>query len=128
MKRFFSFLVFLVLAHPAYAHKENAYERVMRTGELRCGYAMSPPNLEVDPNSGELTGLERDIWDEIGKELDLKILWTEEVGWGNYIEGLRTGRYDAFCNQAWPTPARLKKYNYGGPYDISNCLCLCAGG
>jgi ABC-type amino acid transport substrate-binding protein len=96
-------LVFSISAQAA----EKAYERVIASGEIRCGYAMSPPNLEKDPNTGKLYGLEQDVWAEIGKELGLKINWAEEAGWGNYIEGLKTGRYDAFCSQAWPTPGRI---------------------
>ena len=106
MRLLFAFL--LLFSLPAFAEKESSYERVMRTGEIRCGYAMSPPNLEKDPNTGELYGLEKDIWEELSKELDLKIKWVEEAGWGNYIEGLKTGRYDIFCNQAFPTPGRVK--------------------
>lgn len=106
-------LLTTLISLPAFA--ESAYERVMRTGEIRCGYAMSPPNLRKDPNTGNLYGLEKDIWGEISKELDLKISWVEEAGWGNYIEGLKTGRYDAFCNQAWPTPARIKNTTMANP-------------
>lgn len=94
---------------------ETAFERVLRTGEIRCGYAISPPTLVVDPNSGGISGADFDIWQEIGKEIGLDITWTEEVGWGNYIEGLRTGRYDAFCSQAWPNPPRIQNTTMAGP-------------
>ena len=45
---------------------------------------------------------------EIGRVLDLKIEWTEEAGWGNFIEGLRSNRYDAFCAGMWPDAPRMK--------------------
>lgn len=90
------------------ADKETAYDRVVRTGTLRCGYGVSPPVLAVDPNTGAVSGLDYDLWQEIGKELDLKIEFAEEAGWGNFIEGLRTGRYDAFCSQLWADAGRIK--------------------
>jgi cystine transport system substrate-binding protein len=61
-----------------------------------------------DPNTKQLSGLDYDIWQEIGKDLGLKIEFTEEAGWGNFIEGLKTDRYDAFCTELWPDPARSK--------------------
>ena len=42
-------LLIMLFLLPTIAHAETAYDRVMRTGEIRCGYAMSPPNLGVDP-------------------------------------------------------------------------------
>jgi polar amino acid transport system substrate-binding protein len=95
---------------------ESAYERVMRTGILRCGYGISPPTLVRDVNSGEISGLDHDIWQVIGKELGIKIEWSEEAGWGNFIEGLRSHRYDAFCSQHWPDAARAKFMTVTDPF------------
>ncbi len=101
------------------AKKETAYERVMRTGTIRCGYAISPPSLMMDPNTKQLSGVDYDVWEMIGKELGLKIEWTEEAGWGNFIEGLRGGRYDAFCSQLWPDASRSKFLTMAGPITYS---------
>jgi ABC-type amino acid transport substrate-binding protein len=101
---------------------ETAYERVIRTGTIRCGYAMSPPILVKDPNTGKISGLDVDVTEEIGKQLGLKIEWTEEVGWGNFIEGLNSGRYDVFCSQLWPETSRSKLLALAGPilYTFTN--------
>ncbi|MDB5477939.1 MAG: amino acid transporter substrate-binding protein family, partial [Alphaproteobacteria bacterium] len=90
------------------AKKESVYDRVMRTGTLRCGYALSQPQMMKDPNTGKLSGVDYDVWEAIGKQLNVKIEWTEEVGWGNFIEGLRTSHYDAFCSNIWADYARTK--------------------
>ncbi|HEU0117646.1 MAG TPA: transporter substrate-binding domain-containing protein [Alphaproteobacteria bacterium] len=87
---------------------ETAYQRVMRTGTVRCGYALWPPFMAKDPNTGALSGFNYDIFNAIGKELGLKIEWVEEVGFGNFIEGLKTDRYDAMCETGWPDPGRFK--------------------
>lgn len=99
---------------------ESAYDRVVRTGVLRCGYGISPPRLIKDPNTGALSGLDYDIWQTIGQNLNLKIEWTEEAGWGNFIEGLRTGRYDAFCAAMFPDESRSKFLSLSLPfsYDV----------
>lgn len=54
-----------------------------------------------------MSGFNIDIFEEIGKELGFEIEWTEEVGFGNYIEGLKAGRYDVMCQTVWPDPARF---------------------
>ncbi|MFA7276929.1 MAG: transporter substrate-binding domain-containing protein [Pseudobdellovibrionaceae bacterium] len=116
----FAALLFLA-AFPALAGdaKEGAYERVVSSGVVRCAYGISPPVMVKDPNTGMMSGLDYEIWQEIGKELGLKIEWTEEAGWGNFIEGLRSGKYDAFCTELWPDPARSKFLSLAGPVVFS---------
>ncbi len=87
---------------------ESAYDRVMRTGTIRCGYALWPPFMNKNPNTGQLSGFNFDIFSDIGTELGFKIEWVEEAGFGNYIEGLKTKRYDAMCQTVWPDSARFK--------------------
>lgn len=88
--------------------KESVYERIIRTGEIRCAYALWPPFFAKDAKSGDLSGFNYDIIESVGRELGLKINWVEEVGFGNYIEGLKTGRYDAMCQTVWPDAGRFK--------------------
>ena len=87
---------------------DTALKRVVESGTLRCGYATSPPVLVKDPNTGKLSGSDVEIIEAIGKKLDVKIEWAEEVGWGNFIEGLRANRYDMMCGSLWPDAARIK--------------------
>ena len=57
----------LTLAAPAWAgdDKESAYERVIRTGIIRCGYFVWPPFLAIDPNTNKKSGIFFDIVEEI---------------------------------------------------------------
>lgn len=100
--------------------QESTYERVMRTGEINCGYATWPPFLYKEPNSGELVGASVDMMEEIGNFLGLKINWVEEVGFGNYLEGLKTGRYDMMCITEWPAPERIKQQAISKPVYYSS--------
>lgn len=90
------------------AQRESVAKRVMRTGVIRCGYVVWPPQLLVDANSGEKSGFAYDFMNALAKELDVKVEWTEEVGWGNFGEGLETGRYDLMCAPVWQSGARAK--------------------
>jgi len=107
--RFWGLLFIVLFAVPAFAaDSKTAAERVIDSGVLRCGYATSPPVLVKDANTGKLSGSDYEIVEAIGKKLNLKVEWTEEVGWGNFIEGLRSNRYDMMCGSLWPDDARIK--------------------
>ncbi len=108
MKKLILTILMCVLSSPAFAEKESAFERVMRTGEIRCGYIPWPGHIEVDPNTAKKSGMIINIMDAIAEELELKIVWAEEVGWGNFAEGLKTNRYDALCSAVWKSGVRAK--------------------
>jgi ABC-type amino acid transport substrate-binding protein len=109
--KFFILLAALVLALPAFAQdkKETTFERVVRTGVIRCGYFTWAPFLMVDPNTKQFSGIYHDVIEDIGKQLNLKIEWTEDTGQANPFEGLRAGRFDMFCGPITPTPDRAKQ-------------------
>ena len=92
------------------------YDRVMKTGTLRCGYVLWPPLLTKDPNTGAFKGPWNDVVEEMGKRLGLKIEWTEEVGTANMFEGFKTGRYDALCAPLTSTPERAKRADFTAPF------------
>jgi ABC-type amino acid transport substrate-binding protein len=98
------------------AHKETSFERVMRTGTLRCGYGTWYPEFVKDPNTGQFSGYDYDVTNAIGKILSLKIEWVEEAGWGVIEQGVITGRYDMVCNGVWGPPARVKAVNFSMPF------------
>jgi ABC-type amino acid transport substrate-binding protein len=81
--------------------KESAYDRVMRTKTLRCGYVVYPQSLMKDPNTGKFSGIIYEITELLGKRIGLKVEWAEEVSFGGMIEGLKAGRYDALCLNGW---------------------------
>lgn len=99
---------FIGMAPGAAPYKESVYERVLKTGTLRCGYALYEPLLEKDPKTGALKGVFYDLVNELGKELDLKIDWAVEVGYGEIEAGFQANKYDLFCNGVIPTPKRAK--------------------
>ncbi len=97
----------------------SALDRIIEKGVLRCAYIPYPPFFEINPNTGEKFGLSYDLMEEIGKKLNLKIEWTEEVAWGNLTEGLKTNRYDAVCSAIWQNSARSLHADFSKPYGYS---------
>ncbi len=87
----------------------------MRTGSIKCGYVLYQTYVTKDPNTGQLAGAHYDIINEMGKRLGLKVEWAEEVGWGNFIEGLKVGRYDMVCSGGWQAANEGKLVAYAPP-------------
>lgn len=88
--------------------KETVYDRVMRTGTIRCGYWTWPPFLVVDANTRKMIGPTYDYMEAVGKTLGLKIDWVMEIGVGELVAALDTDRFDVMCMSVWPEEARLK--------------------
>jgi len=115
----------LLLAGGAYLHtkpaamtstqKETAYERVIRTGILRCGYDVYEPSIILDPNTKKMSGIFYDLMNEVGKRLSLKVDWSTQVGYGVIPQELALNRIDAFCGVVWPTAARARMGSFSVP-------------
>ncbi len=84
------------------------YDRVMRTGVLRCGYTPWPGLLDVDPNTKKLSGVFVDYMSELANSMQLKIEWVAEVVFGEIPAALDLGRFDVHASGAWTNPVRGK--------------------
>ncbi|MBM3602920.1 MAG: amino acid ABC transporter substrate-binding protein, partial [Alphaproteobacteria bacterium] len=91
-----------------FAKQSSAFDRIVRTKTIRCGYITYPPYLIKDPNTGEFSGVAFDFMTAIAKELDTKLEWVEEVGWGTFQEGLKGNRYDVMCVPVWQSGQRAQ--------------------
>jgi len=114
-----SCLVVLGSGHSAPSIRENAFNRVMRTGVLRCGYIPYAPEMMVDPATGKLSGFVYDMTEALGKAAGLKVVWVEEVSTSVMFEGLHSGRYDALCSALFEKPAQARKAAFTTPIDYS---------
>lgn len=104
MKKLISlFLILISLSLPANAQeKDSVFDRIMRTGVIKCGYYVFPPITYRDPATDELSGLSVDMMNLIGERAGLKIEWTEEVSFGNWVTALQADRFDMVCTPMWP--------------------------
>jgi polar amino acid transport system substrate-binding protein len=114
MRRFLLALAAFLCVSAA-AHAETTYERVIRTGTIRCGYYTWEPMLAKDINSGQMRGGLVEIMEEIGKRLSLKIEWTEEAPMTTYIEGTQSGRYDMGCGPLYVLGSRARLVHFVTP-------------
>mgnify|MGYP002852312626 CR=1 FL=1 len=109
-------LIYLLAMPAAFAKdKESTYDRVIRTGEIRCGYLPWPPLLSKDMNTGEVEGPVADYINRIGEVLDLKIIWSTELNLTTYLQDLNNKRFDMECGGGWPNAIRGKYVDYTAP-------------
>ncbi len=109
-------ILLLLLSLPAHAtEKESAYNRVMRTGVLKCGYFTWPPYFIKDPNTGSFSGVFHDYTEALAKNLGLKVEWVGEMNFGTFLEDINNGRYDLECTGGWPNAQRGKLAFYTQP-------------
>lgn len=99
----------------AAATAETSFERMNRTRTIRASYASYAPAMVVDPNTGQKSGIFFDLMNLIGQQLDMKIEWGEEVGFGEIAQGLKSRRYDICAANVWPTAARATRGNFTMP-------------
>lgn len=131
MQKFLTFLITIIIAVAASylvitkwtppsaqknpAQKESVYDRVIRTGELRCGYFTWKPSFIKDANTGEMSGLFHDYMEELGGALHLKIVWAEEVALGDVPAALQSGRIDAMCSSTFVISERARVMDFIQP-------------
>lgn len=117
IKKIILTLVLLLVPFTAHAadKNESVYDRVMRTGAIRCGYGLWPPYLMKDPNTGAFSGIYFDFMQQLGRALSLKIKWTEEIGWGDYLAALDNDRFDAYCTIVGYNAERARLVDFTTP-------------
>jgi len=110
-KLIIALLLLIPLAAQAAEKEPSTFDRVVKTRTLRCAYTIYPSFIEKDPNTGKFSGMFYDLVEEAGRQLGLKIEWTEEVGSDAIMTGLGT-RYDAVCAGYFAAPTRA----WGGDF------------
>ena len=103
----------LAMALPLAAQAEDALARVKAAGVMKVGTetAFAPFDF-ID--AGEHAGLNVDLFDEIGKELGVKIEWVT-LPWDGVLPGLEAGKFDMVAGPATITKARMEHYRFTPP-------------
>jgi ABC-type amino acid transport substrate-binding protein len=95
--------------------QNSVYDRVLRTGKIRAAYITYPPACMKDTRTGKLSGIFVETLERAAEDMGLKVVWTEEVGWGAQIEGLEADRYDIVGSPVWANPTRAKLTTLSSP-------------
>ena len=92
------------------AFADDELAKVKAAGVLKVG-----TETEFAPfdfiDAGQHVGLNVDLFDEIGKELGVKIEWVT-LPWDGVLPGLEAGKFDMVAGPATITKARMEHYRF----------------
>lgn len=117
VKTFLTLILMAVIFVPAVAAaKESAYDRVMRTGTLRCGFNYIDSIISKDDRTGSMTGLAAELTNKIAEVGGLKVEWVGPLDWGNIRVELESGKIDAMCAAMWQSGQKAKYMIFSAPF------------
>ena len=115
MKKIIFVLALLCATSAFAAERESAYDRVMKTQTIKCGYGTNRPWIYKDDTTGKMAGLNVTIMEKIAGTLGLSLSWPEETGWAEVPTALSSGRVDVACSALWNDPVRGRQTAYTDP-------------
>lgn len=117
------FIIFMLIAilftgftGTAHADNNEVFDRIIKSGTIKCAYYNWPPFIIKDLQTGEIKGLAHDVFEKIAEKLSLKVEWAAEVNLDSMFEGYQNGRYDMICTPVSPTPGRSRVSDFTEPY------------
>jgi ABC-type amino acid transport substrate-binding protein len=93
----------------------SIYSQVRSAGTLRAAYAVGAPLFSIDPNTKVKSGVFFDVVTIAAAKLGLAVNWTDEVGYGEMIQGLNAGRYNIVGSGIWINAGRGKDADFTIP-------------
>lgn len=100
---------------------KNKLEEIQADGKIQIGLEGTFPPFSYHDESGELTGFEYEIADQIAKDLGVEPEYVE-TKWDSLIAGLDTDKYDFVINNVSITDERKEKYDFSIPYMKSEAV------
>jgi polar amino acid transport system substrate-binding protein len=100
----------LALARPALA---NTLDEVKKRGELVVATEMEFPPFDFLKDN-VYTGVNRDLIDEVGKELGVKVKYLD-LPWTSVLPGLDAKKFDFVIAPVTITTERMKRYSFTVP-------------
>lgn len=95
------------------AHADDVLAKIKAAGVMKVGTetAFAPFDF-ID--AGKHSGLNVDLFAEVGKELGVKIEWVA-LPWEGVLPGLEAGKFDVVAGPATITKARMERYRFTAP-------------
>lgn len=93
---------------------QTVYQKIIKHGKIRVGYVSYPPSYIVN-SDGTHSGIFHDVFEEVAKNLGIKIEYTKEVTWDGMIQDLKDNKVDIVTTGIWPTSQRGKQADFVEP-------------
>ncbi len=94
---------------------QGLLDNINKYREIHVGYGVYPPYTMEDPNTGKVSGFSAQIIEEIGAELECKIVW-HRINWNTLSADLKRGEYDVIADPIFQTIPRAREFAFSEPY------------
>ncbi len=105
---------FLIMT-PLAVKAETVFDRVQRTGTLRCGFLAWPMYFDIDPNTKQVSGISKELTEAALHTLGLKVYYIEVTS-ASKVTDLQSGKVDAICGDGPYVLTSLMQVNYTRPF------------
>jgi len=95
--------------------EKSTFDNILEKDEITVCYMTWPPSVIKAPNTGKLSGFIIDIFEEVAKDANLKVKYTEST-WGGFPADLNTGKCDAAVAGIYPTIGRSTSVSFTRPF------------
>jgi len=110
-----SLLAYLFLPGRPAVPTPTVYSKIQARKTIRAAYFVGAPLFTIDPNTKQKSGIFYEVVEKAAEKLGLSVSWTEEVGYGEMIQGLNSHRYDIVGSGVWINAARGKDADFTIP-------------
>ncbi|PFO02589.1 amino acid ABC transporter substrate-binding protein [Bacillus sp. AFS076308] len=100
------------------ADNQDLLKKIQDDGKITIGTEGTYPPFTFHDTSGNLTGFDVDLANEVAKRLGVKAEY-KETQWDAMFAGLDAKRFDMIANEVGIRPDRQKKYDFSDPYITS---------
>ena len=98
----------------------DALAAVKASGVIRIANTQSSPPWSLLDEQNQPTGYDVDVARELAKRMGIaKVVFVAD-SFKNFVEGLKTGKYDLVMNDLTPTPERGKQVDFAAPYGVED--------
>lgn len=94
--------------------QNSILNEIQKTKIIRVGYAAYPPYVIKDLKTGELSGYDVDIVNEMATRMGVKVEWVETT-WQTFVSDLQTGKFDLLGVAAFETVPRWEQISFTSP-------------
>jgi len=105
---------------PATAQAADLLAQAKANGELRVANTQSSPPWSMLDGNNNPVGYDVAIAKEVGKRIGVPNVVFVADSFKNFVEGLKTGKYDLVMNDLTPTPEREQQVDFGDPYGVED--------
>jgi cystine transport system substrate-binding protein len=111
-------LLALVLAGTSHAQAEDSLASLKQRGEIRIANTQSSPPWSFIDEQNAPTGYDVAVANEVAKRIGVPRVIFIADSFKNFVEGLKTDKYDLVMNDLTPTPERALQVDFSEPYGV----------